>query len=416
MPIILHINDVTPGMQLAGNVVNRFSILLPHGRVLSENDIQALRRRFPDLQVQVLDPLLDQIIEFENTGKDQETSLRVRKTVSQVTGKVSTVVRSGVTLDGNNIKGIETIVQEMLAYICANPVTTAIIEQSTSWDDYLQEHSANVFYLSLLIGNTVKNYIKQERERLTAASSLHNAMDLLPLATGALLHDIGMVPLEQLYHKAEPLTEEEKAAIRAHPKTGAELLPERIDPMVKQIVRQHHENQRGDGYPDGLSGDRIGILARIVRIADAYSAAISQKIYQQAKNPVCVLFEMLHGEYQDYYDPVLLKVFASMMQPLPIGAKLKLRNGRWAVVIRHSRKDPFRPEVIVAFDELGDPIDKEKLQPPAVLAETPDLEVASFMGQDISFINQLSPESSVSAAETQSIARQCSEIFDLAYP
>ena len=133
-------------MQLASNVVNSFSVLLPHGRVLSENDIHALRRRFPDLHVQVLDPVLDQVIESENTGKDKETSLKVRKTVSQVTGKVSASVRSGVALDGSNVKGIESVVQEMLTYICENPVTTAIIEQSGGWDDYLQEHSANVFY------------------------------------------------------------------------------------------------------------------------------------------------------------------------------------------------------------------------------------------------------------------------------
>ncbi|MBN2210233.1 MAG: HD domain-containing protein [Sedimentisphaerales bacterium] len=416
MPILLHIDDVEPGMQLASNVVNSFSVLLPHGRILSENDIQALRRRFPDLHVQVLDPLLDQVIEFESTGKDQETSLKVRKTVSQVTSKVSAVIRNGVALDGNNVKGIESVVQEMLAYICENPVTTAIIEQSNSWDDYLQEHSANVFYLSLLIGNTVKNYIKQERERLTSAATLHNAMDLLPLATGAILHDIGMAPLEHLYHKVEPLTEQEKAAIRAHPKNGADALPDRIDPMVKQIVRQHHENQQGDGYPDGLSGDRIGIFARIVRVADAYSAAISQKVYQNAKNPVCVLYEMIHGDYSEYYDPILLKVFASMMQPLPIGAKIKLQDGRWAVVVRHNRKDPFRPEIIIAFDELGDPIDKENLQRPMVLGVDPKLKVESFMGHDISFINALCAVSDISATEKHHIARECRELFDLAYP
>jgi len=416
MPILLHIDDVEPGMQLASNVVNSFSVLLPHGRILSENDIQALRRRFPDLTVQILDPVLDQVIEFENTGKDRETSLKVCKTISFVTGKVTAAIRNGLALDGDNVKGIETVIQEMLAYICENPVTTAIIEQSGNWDDYLQEHSANVFYLSLLMGNTIKNYIKQERERMTLASTLNKAMDLLPLATGALFHDIGMVPLERLYHKNEPLTEQEKAAIRAHPQTGADMLPGRIDPMVKQVVRQHHENQRGDGYPDGLKGDRINIFARIVRIADAYSAAITRKVYHRAQNPACVLYEMLYGSVSCCYDSIVMKVFASMMQPLPIGAKLKLQDGRWAVVVRHNRENPFQPQVIVAFDELGDPIEKEYLRPPVMLGNDPALKVESFMGIDLRFINDLGAPSDLSSAEKQNITRECQELFDLAYP
>ncbi|MFC1783081.1 HD-GYP domain-containing protein, partial [Planctomycetota bacterium] len=65
------------------------------------------------------------------------------------------------------------------------------------------------------------------------------------------------IPVEHVYQKKEPFTEEEKAAIRQHPILGAEMLPEQIDPMARLVVRCHHENQNGSGYPVGLSGDRI---------------------------------------------------------------------------------------------------------------------------------------------------------------
>ena len=301
-----------------------------------------------------------------------------------------------------------------MRYLEENPVTMAIIEQSHDWNSYLQEHSANVFYLSLVIGNTIRNYIKQERERLSAASSVRNAMNLTPLATASMFHDIGMTPIEHLYTKEGSLTEGEKGLIRKHPERGAEMLPDEIDPMVKLVIRSHHENQDGSGYPEGIPGDRINIFARIVRVADAYSAATASKVYQQAKSSIRVLYEMLYGPYQSFYDPMILKVFASVTQPLPIGAKLKLESGHWAVVIRHDRHNPFAPEIIMAFDEWGDPLGQEELQAPFFLGERADVKVVSFADEDISFLNGLSesPEMPVPQQVTQSF----SEIFDFAYP
>lgn len=416
MPILLQVKDIQPGMQLASNVINRYSILLPHGRIISEGDIHALIRKFPDMYVQVLDPVLDKVVEFDDDKRDKEVSLRVRRSISQVTTKVSEKVRGGLDLDAQSVAGIEKVVQEMLEYLMQSPVNVAIVEQSSNWNDYLQEHSANVFYLSILMGNTVRNYIKQERERLTAATVVHKAMDLTPLATGALFHDIGMARLEYLYQKTEPLTPQEIAAVRAHPRMGAELLPDTIDPMARIVVRQHHENQAGNGYPDNLSGDKINIFARIVRVVDAYSAAIANKVYQKAKTPVAALHEMLHGDYSRCYDPMLLKVFASIMQPLPIGAKIQLQDGRWAVVVRHNRKDPFRPEIIVAFDHLGDPLNQGELRPPFMLGEKSDVRVQSFAGEDISFINHSRTDATITPSDE--VLMQCSynEIFDLAYP
>jgi len=411
MPILMQVSDLEPGMILARNLVNKFSVLLPHGRRLNDCDIQVLLRRYPDLMVQIIDPVLDEIVDFQDTSREQEVSQEVRRNIAEVTKKVSTMVRSGVTLEAKNISGIQEVMSSMMEYLKNNQVTMAVIESSGSWNDYLQEHSANVFYLCLLIGNTIRNYIKQERERLTAAKAISHGLNLAPLGAAAMFHDIGMVPIDKLYSKSGPLTNEEIEQIRAHPTQGAQMLPEKIDPMVRQIIRQHHENQDGSGYPEGLPGDRLNIFARILRVADAYSAAIATRVFQKAKSPIRALYEMLYSNCNVLYDPVVLKVFASIVQPLPVGAKLKLSTGRWAVVVRHNRHNPFAPDIIVAFDELGDPLSKNQLEKPFSLGEKKDVEVVSFGTEDLSYINGIENLEGLEHIETRS-----ADIFDFMFP
>ena len=387
MPIILKVDEIEPGMQLAKNVMNNYSVLLAANRIMSDRDIAGLKRLMPDVSVHVKDPMLDSTAEFADDSKDYEVSQAARSRVSKLASKVSEQLRSGVTLDGNNVSGLQSTIQETMDYILTNPVACAIIDKSGSWDDYLQEHCANVFYLSVLIGNTIKNYIKIERERLSAAKSLSNAFNLNPLALASFLHDIGMTPISYLYGKKDPLTEEEKELVRQHPVKGVEMLPEQVDAMTKLVIRTHHENMDGSGYPEGLDGKKINIFAKIVRVADAYSSAISNKVYQEARHPALVLNEMLNTSISKYYDPVILKVFSGIVQPFPIGAKVLLQKETWAVVVQYNDKKPFNPKVVEAFDEFGDPMPPDVVSTVKVLGSEPGLKVKSFGGIDMSELN-----------------------------
>jgi len=415
VPILISVEDLEAGMCLARNLVNQFSVLLPHGHKITERDIESLKRVIPGRYVQITDPLLDEMVDFENDTHDTTVSQTVRKNVATVMKKVDSQIRSGVKLDSNNVAGMEKAINDMLEYLKDNPVTMAIVEQSNSWDSYLQEHSANVLYLSMVIGNTIRNYIKNERERLSASKRIHNAMNLTPLASGAMFHDIGMVPIKKVYRKEEPLTEEERELIRSHPEAGANMLPDNVNPMVRMIVRTHHENNRGTGYPQGLAGDKINIFARIVRVADAYTAAISNNVYIKAKTPVMALHEMIHTPVRTYYDPVVLKVLSSIVAPFPVGAKIKLVSGKWAVVVNQNYQDTFKPQVIVAFDELGDPLPKDQLRPPIALSSTDEVMVDSFAGEDLKFINDLAPVEEPAQAETENETIP-DDLFDFVFP
>lgn len=423
MPILMTIDSLKPGMVLAANLINGYTVLLPHGRKLNSSDISSLRKRCSNLSVQIVDPLLDKTVEFDDTSHDAEVSLEVRSKVSKVANKVSSQLRSGVALDDKQLAGMQSEVEKMMAYLSENPVTVAMIEQSSNWDDFLQEHSANVFYLSMLLGNTLRNYVKRERERLSAAKKIRNAMNLTPLGTAAMFHDMGMSAIEHVYRKTEPLTEQELGAIRNHPVKGADMLPDSVNPMVKLIIRTHHENYDGSGYPAGLLGSKINIFSRIIRVADSYTAATDNRVYKQAKNPVTVVYEMACGDYKNCYDPIIRKVFIGMIQPLPIGSKLKLADGRTVVVVRHNHTDCFKPTLIIAFDEFGDPLDKEALEPPFVFGQRDDVQVTFFGETDISMLNGLDMkgllEDSVEELGTDNKNegdRELAGTFDFAYP
>ena len=387
MPIILKVDELEPGMQLAKNVMNNYSVLLAYDRILSDRDIAGLKRLMPDVGVHVKDPMLDSNVDFADDSKDYEVSQAARSRISKLASKVSGQLRDGVTLDGNNVAGLQDTIQETMDYILTNPVACAIIDKSGSWDDYLQEHCANVFYLSVLIGNTIKNYIKIERERLSAAKSLSNAFNLNPLALAAFLHDIGMTPIAYLYKKTDPLTEEEKELVRAHPAKGAEMLPDQVDAMTKLVIKTHHENMDGSGYPEGLEGKKINIFAKIVRVADAYSSAISDKIYRDARHPALVLNEMLNTSMSRFYDPVILKVFSGIVQPFPVGAKVLLEKGTWGVVVQYNDKKPFNPKIVEAFDEFGDPMPPDVMHQVKSLGCEDAYRVKSFGGVDMSELN-----------------------------
>ncbi len=413
MPILLPVTQLQPGMTLAANVTSDNAILLAYRRQITQDDIDSLRDKFPHLLLQILHPILDQNVEFQDDSRDADTAHQVRASVANAAQKVNATLRSGTALTAQTLAPIQDTIHQMLQYLQDNPVNAALLEQTATCDDYLQQHAANVFYLSMLIGNTLRNYVKQERERLSSAKSLSNALNLNPLALAALLHDVGMVPLEKLYRKNAPLDPDQIAAVRQHPLKGAALLPQKVDAMVRLVIRSHHENYCGTGYPRKLAGDRITIFARIIRVADAYAAAIARKQYKNAKSPARALHEMTKGPYQTLYDPNILNVFARLIQPFPIGAKLKLNSGQTAVVTKHDPRHPFAPHVIIAFDQHDKPLTQDQLQPPFALCDQKQLWPTQFAGEDLTFLRE-SPNDPPPPSPPQ--PDQPTELLTLLYP
>ena len=133
---------------------------------------------------------------------------------------------------------------------------------------------------------------------------------------GAQLHDIGKMAIpDAILRKPEPLDEHEWDLIRGHTLTGERIVASApaLFP-VAQLVRSSHERWDGDGYPDGLAGERIPQGARIIAICDAFEAMIEGRPWQPLKTPAAALAELRRCAGSQF-DPELVDIFAEQVYP-----------------------------------------------------------------------------------------------------
>jgi len=169
-----------------------------------------------------------------------------------------------------------------------------------SKDRYTAAHSSRVNRYSLRLGR---------RLGLDAAT-----LDLLGRA--ALVHDIGKIGIpDEILNKPAPLDDDEYQVMRQHPKFSAAIMrPLSRFKVFAEIAAWHHERWDGQGYPDGLAGEEIPFLARIVAIADAWDAMTDDRIYRKGftvERASAMLEEDL-GNGQ--FDPDLLREFIDMVR------------------------------------------------------------------------------------------------------
>ena len=113
---------------------------------------------------------------------------------------------------------------------------------------------------------------------------------------GGELHDIGKIGTrDSVLQKPGPLTVSEFEEIKKHVTEGEEILQplRREHPLVLQIVRNHHERMDGSGFPDGLVGDEIPMVARVVAVVDAFDAMTTNRSYRQPRAPTEALAELV---------------------------------------------------------------------------------------------------------------------------
>jgi putative two-component system response regulator len=146
---------------------------------------------------------------------------------------------------------------------------------------YTQGHSERVSHFAVAMGEGVG---------LTSSET-----DIL--RRGAVLHDIGKISIpDAILNKPGPLTADEYALVKQHPLEGVRIL-EGLKSIqnVLPLVRWHHERLDGGGYPDGLRGEAIPLLVRILAVADVYDAVSSERPYRPGLHQK-KCFEILHED------------------------------------------------------------------------------------------------------------------------
>lgn len=141
----------------------------------------------------------------------------------------------------------------------------------------------------------------------------------------SLLCDVGMLIVpEALLNKEGPLTDEEREMLQQHPMVSAMLV--RLFPLCREqatAIMSHHEHWDGSGYPEGLSGEEIPLVARILAVADAYVAMVSPRPHRDALEPADAARQLLANAGKQF-DPRIVREFCQLLEDEGI-VKLEVR-------------------------------------------------------------------------------------------
>jgi HD-GYP domain-containing protein (c-di-GMP phosphodiesterase class II) len=176
-------------------------------------------------------------------------------------------------------------------------------------DHYTSFHSQNVAYYSRELGKAM-NLPRKEYDNLYM---------------GGLLHDFGKIGIpEKILNKPSKLTDEEYEQIKLHPQMGYDML-KHINyfrgNFILEMILHHHERYDGNGYPHGLKGENIPLVARIMAVVDAFDAMTSKRVYRDMKDLEYAMNQLERGKGSQF-DPKIAEVFLQLI----INNKIKIRG------------------------------------------------------------------------------------------
>jgi HD-GYP domain-containing protein (c-di-GMP phosphodiesterase class II) len=165
-----------------------------------------------------------------------------------------------------------------------------------------------------------------------------------------LVHDIGKIGLPVgLLEKPGALSLEERRQMEQHSTIGERILSNVDDySEIAAIVRHHHERVDGNGYPDGLVGDEIPLLARIIAVADAYNAMTSDRPYRDAM-PSRVARLRLAQAVESQFDTAVVAAFEAVLTGADEGYRMGIRDDFVFEGVGPTRPDPLSAFANVAL-------------------------------------------------------------------
>jgi HD-GYP domain-containing protein (c-di-GMP phosphodiesterase class II) len=263
--------------------------------------------------------------------KVQETYLRSRAAVVEITRKLSKGARVGVWKAQRIVQNMVDLVQEDEALFFG-------LSTIKDYDDYTYGHSVNVAVLSICLGNRIG---------LSRSSQVH-------LGICGLFHDLGKVEIApEIVKKPGKLNKLERAEMEKHPLWSArQILRLQASHDLKSRITlaplEHHLNHDLSGYPKIPSKERVSLFGRILHIADFYDAVTSPRAYRTFAYSPDEAVKMMLEKAGEEFDPILLKVFARMLGVYPIGTVLHLDTGDMGIVCDYpSGQGRTLPRIVV---------------------------------------------------------------------
>ena len=269
----------------------------------------------------------------ESLARQREAFGRCEKKFNASVGRVKSLLRNLFALPQETLQQAQEVVAEMVDMLLAEKDVVLHLMSAKSGDEGAYYHALNVTMLSLLLA----------RESGLSAEEMH------ALGLGALLHDMGKerVP-SQILLKKTAWTAAERSFYQQHVVYGVEMaakLPG-LAPGVLEVIAQHHEFLDGSGFPNKLSGDRIGRLGRIIAIANTYDDYCNRLNPAEAMTPADALARMFKRE-REKFDTGLLQHFIRCLGVYPPGSVVQLSNDAIGLVVNVNPGKLLQPTLML---------------------------------------------------------------------
>jgi putative nucleotidyltransferase with HDIG domain len=241
---------------------------------------------------------LKEVIAFIKRISDGEYHLEIERERGKLFPELESLMTSTNRMAEDIRRHIESVEERNIAldekYKEVINLLNNVVEMN---DQYTYHHSSQVSEYALALGKTI------------------GFEDLENLALAAKLHDIGKVAIPtEILNKPSRLTEEEYKIIKTHSKWGYDLLSRsKIFHEARMGVLYHHERYDGLGYPMGLKGEDIPMMAQIITVADAFEAMTSDRSYRKAMSKEKAM-KILIQDKGKMFNPDLVDVFVEMIK------------------------------------------------------------------------------------------------------
>ena len=238
---------------------------------------------------------------------------------------------------------VESIARRIVASLVRDRELIVNLVNLKARGEYLPSHSLHMAILSAAIG-------------ITAGVGGAEAMEL---AVAGLLARAGMLRVpEAIREKTGPLTTEEIAEVRRAPSLGIQVI-KKVDRMPVRVAiasYQCMERVDGSGYPQGLTGERIHKLSRIVSIADVYDALLADRPWRPALLPYKAMEVILLLVDEGRLDREVTRQFQDTVSLFPLGSWVELSDGRLGRVVAANGSEHIRPIVAALYGRDAKPL------------------------------------------------------------
>ena len=329
----LFISEVKPGMRLEQAIVMPDGkTLLSSGTILSIKNIEKLH----ELNIKVVN-IADRYTHLITPNDKMQTQL-----VDDFTRMLREIAPNVREANKNDeVVNVANILEKIILKIAKNEAVLEFMVELRIIDKVkLYDHSVHTAVLAGLI----------------AGSMGLDMENILCAVTGGLLHNIGVAEMPTLLNIKE-MTPPQQTLWREHPTYGYYFaIQKNISRTIANCIQYHHERYDGTGYPKGIKGEEIPLLARIISICAKYSVAIT---YENISPYMAV--EEIYGASGIYYDPEVVKAFVNNIPIYPLGVMVRLSTKEVGIVSNIRKNKGPRPIIKVYYNRVNRPITEDKI-------------------------------------------------------